>query len=123
MAYSRRVQPDVLRVLAEASISTTYAKVGTSFAHSLRMIRFVNNTDGDMFFALTNGTTPASDGTADNFFVPLSSFVLYDFAANGGPQGGFSPLSLGIFTQVWVRYSSAPAKNSVYVEGIYGAGE
>ncbi len=123
MVFARRVAFEVLRVIAHGSISATYATAGTAFGHPMRMIRIVNNTDGDMFVAVTNGSTPASDGTADNFFVPAASFVLYDYAANGGPEGGVSPLSVATNSQVWVRQSTAPSKNSVYIECTTAAGD
>lgn len=109
---------DVLRTLANGSISGTYATVGASFGHDARSIRFINNTNGDMFFAVTNGSTPASDGTADNLFVPAGTFVLYDVCANGG-SNKFTTAAIPHATQVWVRQSTAPTTSSVFVEIMY----
>jgi hypothetical protein len=79
------------------------------------MLRLVNNTDGDMLFS--------TDGTNDNFFVPKTSFVLYDVASNGNPQQGFSPLAFAKGTQIYVKQSTAPTTGAVYVEVIYASGE
>lgn len=103
---------DALRSLGFASISGTYAAVGTPFAHAMRIIRIINNTNGDMFFSF--------DGTTDNLFVPANSFVLYDIAANDDPTDQFR-LSKG--TQIYVKQSTAPTSGSVYIEAIYGQGE
>lgn len=104
--------PIVLRTLAHASITTSFVAVGAAMTNSLRMFRLVNNTDGDMIFSL--------DGTNNHFFVPASSFVLYDIAANSGIDSNFR---IANQTQFYVLYSTAPSKNSVYVEAIYGKGE
>ena len=112
----------MLRSVANGSISATYAALGAVFAHRMRMIKITNNTDGDMFIAFNSLTTaPASDGTADNDFVPAGGFVLYDFTSNSESTG--SPFVFQNGTQIWVRYSSAPTKNSVYLTCIYGKGE
>lgn len=115
MVFSRKAIFDTIRTLANGSISASYAAVGIAFTHPCRMIRFVNNTDGDMFFS--------TDGTNNMLFVPKTSFVLYDLSSNGNPQQGFSPLALPINTQIYVKQSTAPSTGSVYVEVIYAAGE
>ena len=121
MAFTNNVRVDTLRVVANGAISSSYATFGLSFAHRMRMIKITNNTDGDLFIAFTTGSTPASDGTADNDFVPAGSFVLYDFTSNS--ESTSSPFVFQVGTQVWVRYSSAPTARSVYLTAVYGKGE
>lgn len=115
MVFSRKAVSDTLRTLAIASISGTYAAVGSAFTHPARMLRLINNTDGDMIFS--------TDGTNDMCFVPLTSFVLYDLSSNGNPQQGFSPLALPKGTQFYVKQSSVPTTGAVYIEVVYASGE
>lgn len=103
---------DALRSLGFASISGTYAAVGTPFAHAMRVIRIINATNGDMFFSF--------DGTTNNLFLPSNSFVLYDISSDDDPTDQFR-LSKG--TQMYVKQSTAPTSGSVYIETIYGQGE
>lgn len=122
MSTAVAVRIDRVRTLGFASISGTYAQVGTSLTHMTRIMKLTNNTNGDMYFAFTSsGSTPASDGTADNIFVPAGGFTLYDFSANPTEDG--RPFCFSINTSVWVRQSSAPSSGSVYVECVYGKGE
>ena len=123
MAFSRVALFDVLRSLVYSSTSATYAKLGTALTHNPRSFCITNNTDGDMFIAVTNGATPASDGTADNLFIPASGFRLYDVSSNAGSQTNAPPFVLQRGDQIWVRYSSSPSKNSIYFENLYAAGE
>lgn len=123
MPFSRVAEFDVIRLLANGSISATYAKVGSAFDDRVRAFRFVNNTNGDMFFAFTNGTVPASDGTADNFIVPAGSFVLWDIASDSSHFTNNPTFCLSVNTQTWVRQSTAPSSGSVYVECLTAAGE
>ena len=120
--YSSQIADfDILRVLAFGSISATYAKIGTALTHSTRLFCVSNNTDGDMVVTWTNGSTPASDGTADKLFVPAGGFKLIDVSTNKNQLDSAFLLLIG--DQFWVRYLSAPSKNSVYLETMYGVGE
>nr|CAB4126326.1 hypothetical protein UFOVP88_6 [uncultured Caudovirales phage] len=120
--FAVSVRIDMLRSLGYASISSTYAQVGTNTAHRTRMMKITNNTSGDMFFAFTSlGSVPASDGTADNIFIPAGGFTLFDFSSNPGESG--QPFVFQTNTSVWVRQSSAPTSGAVYVEIVYGKGE
>lgn len=112
MVFGRQGKFNSSQTLAFGSISASYAKVGVVFPDAVRAFRLINNTDGDMFWALTNGSTPLSDGTQDNEFTPAGSYVLYDIASNAFQN---APIEIPQNTQVWVRQSSAPSKNSVYV--------
>jgi hypothetical protein len=106
---SRSALFETLRSLAYTSISGTYAAVGTPLVNPSHGFRLINNTDGDMFFSI--------DGTNNHFFVPASSFVLYDISTNKDVD---TPFYLGALTQFYVKQSSSPSKNSVYIETMYG---
>ena len=100
---------DILRTLAHGSISGTYAAVGTPFAYNARIICITNNTDGDMLFSI--------DGVNDNLFVAATSFKLFDISTNR--MNLPNVYSFGIGLQFFVKQSTAPSKNSVYIEVIY----
>jgi hypothetical protein len=122
MAFSTQVRLDVLRSKANGAITSSYTAFGTAFDHRMRMIKITNATDGDMFIAFNSLTVaPASNGTADNDFIPSGGFVLYDFASNSEATG--SPFVFQEGTQVWIRYSTAPTTKSVYLTCVYGRGE
>jgi len=109
---SNRARFDALRSLGFASISGTYATLGTALGHASRVFRIINATNGDIFISV--------DGTTNNFFLPSNSFVLYDIASDDDPTDQFR-VSLG--TQFYVKQSTAPSSGSVYLEVIYGQGE
>jgi hypothetical protein len=110
---SQVVTFDTLRTVAHGSVTSSYVALGTAFTHPVRMIRIINNTDGDMFFSL--------DGSTNQLFVPASSFVLYDFTANRDHIAPYFVMANG--SQLYVKYSTAPTKNDVWVECVYGRGE
>lgn len=104
------VRFDGLRSLAFGSISGTYAALGTPTSHLMRILKIVNNTNGDL--------TISFDGTTDNDFVPANSFVLYDFETNAYSQYDFF---LVLNTQIYVKGS--PSSGSVYATMVYGKGQ
>lgn len=101
---------DEIRTLAFGSISTSYAAFGTAFSHSVRLVCITNNTDGDMLFS--------TDGITDMLFIPAGSFKLFDLNTNrlNVDQMWVLPER----TQFYVKYVTAPSKNSVYLEAVYG---
>lgn len=103
------VTVDPLRSLAAASISASYANVGTAFAFPMRLIKIVNNTDGDL-------TVSYNGGASDQDFVTKNSFVLYDICSNHDLDGYWF---MGVGTQVSVK--GTPSSGSVYVIAMYGA--
>ena len=113
MVLGRTAKFNPLQSVDHGLISATYVAFPNPFPLPIRGFRVINNTDGDMFLAITNGSTPPSDGTADNSFAPASSFYLWDISSNAPPGAAFD-LAQG--QVVWVRQSSAPTKNSIYLE-------
>jgi hypothetical protein len=123
MPFSRTADFDVLRTLGFASISASYAAVGGPFTHLVRAVTFINATAGDLFFALTPGSTPLSDGTADKIFIPAGTSRVYDIASDANELTNTNSFVLPKGTQIWVRQSTAPTSKSVYIECLIAIGE
>lgn len=107
---SERAYPETLRTLAYTGISGSYATVGSVLSQPSHMVRIINSTNGDMFFSL--------DGSNNHFFVPATSFVLYDITSNHDPSHNFK-FAKG--TQFYVKQSSAASSGSVHIESIFGS--
>jgi hypothetical protein len=109
------LRADALRSLGYASITNSYAVLGGVVTHLWRAFRLVNTTDGDLMISF--------DGTTNNLILPAGSFVLYDVCTNAAPNTLNDNLFVGINTQLYVKYISAPTKGAVYAEAIYAKGE
>ena len=109
---SNVVRFDAIRTIAEATVTAVYQKLGTPFAHAMRVLNFKNNTDGDMMISF--------DGVTDNIFVAADSFDLYDLTSD---EDGNESFRYEIGSQIWIRYVTAPTTGSFYVVAIYGRGE
>lgn len=107
---TQTVNFEALRSVAHGSISGSYAAVGPAFVYPIRLICISNNTDGDMLFS--------TDGATDVLFVAAGSFKLFDLTTNRLNQQQSWVLPAG--TQFYVKQSTAPSKNSVYIETLYG---
>lgn len=110
MTNAQVVQIDKLRSLGFGSISGSYAAVGTSLTFPARLVCITNGTDGDMLFSI--------DGVNDYLFVAASSFKLFDLQTNRLNEQQQWVLPIG--TQFYVKESSVPTKNSVYIEVLGG---
>lgn len=106
---------DALRTVAAGSITSSFTVLGSAITHLWRAFRVINNTDGDLLISF--------DGTTNNLFLPKGSFVLYDVTANASPPSLNDNFLVGIGTQLYVKYSTAPSMGAVCVEGIYAKGE
>jgi hypothetical protein len=106
-ATANKAQTDVLRILAYTGISSSYAAVGTPLTYATRMIRIINNTDADMYFS--------DDGATNKWYVPASSFVLYDYFTNY--------LCYSANVQIYVKNVTALTKGQVAIESTYSFGE
>jgi len=102
---TNRATFSTLRSLAAGSIGAAYTKVGTTFEKPARAIRIINNTDGDLFFS--------DDGVNNKWYLPSTSFVLYDISSNGWSQSNYR-MSEG--TQIWVKEDTVPTTGSVNIE-------
>jgi hypothetical protein len=106
-----------------ASITATYQPIGflsapstpAPFQHAMRVLHFINNTNGDMMVSF--------DGFTDNVAVIADSFDLYDLTSDQDSNEMFR-YQLG--TQVYIRWISAPTApvdGTFYLVAIYGKGE
>ena len=105
-----RVFFEPLRSLAFGGISGSYASVGTPTTHPVRMVKIINNTEGDMFVT--------TDTSRDEMFLPASCHTIYDFQSNINPRTDDS-FVLEVGTQFSVKQSTAPVSGSVYIECIF----
>jgi len=105
------VRVDILRTLAFGSISGTYAPVGSSFTHNMRLIRFQNTTDV--------GITVSFDSVTDNLYLPSGTFLLFDVTTNR--LENLTTFCFANGTQVYVKGS--PTSGAFYVECLYGQGD
>ena len=101
---------DELRSLGFASISGSYAFVGSALTINARGVCFTNHTEGDVVFT--------DDVTKDKIFVAAGSFKLWDLQANINPQFD-DKYVLPIGTRFSVKQITAPVSGSVYIEIIY----
>ena len=108
------VRIDAYKSVAFGSITNSYTAVGTPVAHNWRILVFVNNTNGDLKIS--------ADGTTDNLFIPANSFKLFDFTTNSD-QDAQEALVVGLQTQFYVKYSTAPTSGALYIEGLYAKGQ
>lgn len=112
---SNIVRFDAVRSIALASITALYLPVGSPFAHAMRVLHFINNTNGDMAVSF--------DGTTDNVIILAGGFALYDLTSDQDVNEAFRYQN---GTQIFVRYISAPtlpADGAFYLVAIYGKGE
>lgn len=98
------------RSLAAASISSTYAGVGSSISNPARVIMVDNFTDGDLQFSL--------DGITDHFVVARRSGLVLDLSSNQAREAG---LYLSEGDRLYVKEIENPTSGSVYFSVIYGA--
>jgi hypothetical protein len=103
---------DGVRTVANGSITGSYVAVSTAFQHRVRILKFINTTDAGMYFSF--------DGTTDNDYVPANGFSVYDLTTNGTTNPDFT---FQLFTQVYVKYETAPTTGSIYVIAVFGRGE
>jgi len=111
MAYGTRAAFEPIREVAFGSITSSYANLGTPFTDHVREIRIVNTCNTDMYLS-----TNASDNMIR---MAAGSFYIIDFAANKVRDDG---LFLPIGTQLSIKYQSAPATGSLWVETVYAQG-
>ena len=112
------VRFDAVRSAAIASVSSSYTKFGPIFAHSMRVLHFINDTNGTYMFSF--------DGVTDNFPLVADNFTLYDLTSDQDSNESFRYEKN---TQLWIKYLVAPTStagvqtDTVYGVAIYGKGE
>lgn len=109
---AKKVYFDTLRSLGFASISGTYAAVGSALTVNPRIMCITNKTAGDMIFSVD------SSNSSGNLFVPAGTFKLFDLTANLVP-GKDDNFVIAEGTQFYVKQVTAPVSGAVYIEFIY----
>ncbi len=109
---SNIVRFDPVRSVAFGSITASYTTLGPVFGHAMRVLHFINATDGDVMISF--------DGTTDNVPLLADSFSLYDLTSDEDTNEMFR-YQKG--TQIYIKYLSAPTKGTVYLVAVYGKGE
>lgn len=109
---SNIVRFDAVRSVAFGSITASYVALGVPFGHAMRVLHFINNTDGDVMISF--------DGTTDNSPIIADGFSLYDLTSDEDSNESYRYES---GTQLYIKYLSAPTTGTFYVVCIYGKGE
>lgn len=104
-ALAIRIASENLRTLGEASISGTYAKIGTALANPSRKLIVQNLTDATITFS--------DDGVNDKFILPAGGQVVFDWTLD--KAGDYYAQG----TQFWCKGS--PTMNAVYLSTWYGS--
>lgn len=107
-----RAHFEPLRTLPAASISASYAAVGTALTHQVRAFCITNNTQGDMIFSLD------SSNASGDMFVAKGSYKLYDVQGNMNVRFD-DKYVIAIGTIFYVKQNTAPVSGDVWVECLY----
>ena len=120
---SNIVRFDKLRGMPLSQVTNSYQAFGFNttplvpapFTHAMRVLHFVNNTNGDLLISF--------DGINDNVPLLADSFALYDLTSDQDYDERFRYVN---GTQLYIKYITAPTTptdGAVYVVAIYGLGE
>jgi hypothetical protein len=111
------VEFDTLKSLNFSAISAAYAALGSVVGHNWRIVKIINNTDGDLIVSTDDTNASGED------FIPAYSFVLYDFATNNDPDIPTDILVVAKNTQFYIKQSTAPSKGDVWLSAVYAKGQ
>lgn len=108
MTYSNEAAFDNLRSISGASITGSYATIGSSLSLPGLVLTFKNQTDGDVLIS-TNTSN-------DKLAFPSNSFGVFDVRTN-------APSSLNYMfaegTQFYIKAgTSAPTSGTFYIEAV-----
>jgi hypothetical protein len=114
---SNVVRFDAVRSLPIASITSSYQPLGVVFGHAMRVIHFINDSNGTYMISF--------DGTTDNCPILNNGFSLYDLTSDEDTNESFR-YEKG--TQLYIKYLVAPttqanSSNTFYTVAVYGKGE
>ena len=114
---SNIVRFDAVRSIPIASITSSYTPLGIPFSHAMRVVHFINDTNGTYMISF--------DGTTDNVPLLADGFSLYDLTSDQDINEKFRYQS---GTQIFIKYLVAPTSvagtsNTAYIVAIYGKGE
>lgn len=100
------------------AITASYTKFGLAFDHAMRVLHFINDSNGTYMISF--------DGITDNFPVLADGFSLYDLTSD---QDGNESFRYEKGSQIWIKYIIAPTStagvqsDTFYVAAVYGKGE
>ena len=114
---SNLVRFDALRSVAIASITTSYTALGLPLAHAMRVLHFINDSNGVYLISF--------DGVNDNTIILANGFALYDLTSDQDMNESFRYQN---GTQIYIKYVVAPttetmSSNTFYLASVYGKGE
>jgi hypothetical protein len=114
---SNIVRFDAVRSVPIASITASYTPFGSAFGHAMRVLHFINDTNGTYMFSF--------DGVTDNFPILAESFSLYDLTSD---EDSNESLRYQSGSQLYIRTLTTPSSvagttNTMYAVAIYGKGE
>jgi len=100
-----------------ASIATSYTPFGLPFAHAMRVLHLINDSNGTYIFSF--------DQVNQNIVLLANSFVLYDLTSD---QDTYESFRYQNGSQLYIKSIVVPttqdmSSNSVYGVTIYGKGE
>jgi hypothetical protein len=110
MGSPYRVQVEVLRSVANGSITNSYVALGAPLVYPSRIISFINSTDAPMLISV--------DGTNNHLVVPTGSTRVFDLTANRRSHDDI--FAFAAKTQFYIKYVSAPSTGTFYIETLYG---
>jgi hypothetical protein len=114
---SNIVRFDSIRTAPIAGITGSYTALGGPFRHQMRVLHFINDTNGTYMISF--------DGINDNAVLLADGFSLYDLTSD---QDANEHFRYEVGTQVFIKSLVAPTASagqtdSVYLVAIYGKGE
>lgn len=114
---SNIVRFDAVRSVLYSDITGSYTKLDIPLAHAMRVLHFINDTNGTFMISF--------DGTTNNVPILGEAFSLYDLTSDQDQNESFRYEN---GTQLWIKYIVAPTlvanvSNTFYCVGIYGKGE
>ncbi len=114
---SNIVRFDAVRTITTGVITGSYRKLDIPFAHAMRVLHFINDSNGTYMMSF--------DGITDNFPLVGSSFSLYDLTSDQDTNETFR---YEVGSQLWIKYLIAPSivatqTNTIYAVAVYGKGE
>jgi hypothetical protein len=108
---SAKIRYDPLRSLPIASISGTYAGVGSVFTNPPVAIKINNPTNANLLISY--------DGITDNDFVAANSAFVFDYNSNKSNQAGVAQQPAGDRVYVKLEAGAPTTGLAVYATVIY----
>lgn len=101
--FSNKFYFEPLRSLGYASISSSYAAVGTALTYTARKVKFQNFTNADV--------TISTDGSTDMDIIASQGFALYDVVDSSNIDQQKPEIPVG--TQFYIKGS--PSSGTFYI--------